>query len=395
MIFLAKITIICFDAQYNSYTNHMLSSFACNHSNSRGRLFLEQNIDHRNNFQRDRERIIHSNSFRRLEYKTQVFVNHEGDHYRTRLTHSLEVASNARSIARALGASEDLAESIALAHDLGHPPFGHAGEDALNTAMNSYGGFCHNAHAIKLLTKIERRYAAFDGLNLCWETLEGVAKHNGPIESPSKSLMEYDGIHNLELDKFSSIEAQIAAISDDISYHSHDIEDGIRAGMFDVESLRAIKILDKIISGIRTSEVDRLVYETVRELSHIMTGDIISNTQMNIQNTGIKSEFDVRNCGRQLVSLSHEMHDANQQIRAFLYKNMYLHEKMNSQRRESKLVVENLFAIYMEKPEMLPDSWRADITSEVSKAQVVGDYIAGMTDRYAMLCFKNINSSKS
>jgi dGTPase len=367
----------------------MTASFSCNPSKTRGRLFNEENIDHRNNFQRDRERIIHSNSFRRLEYKTQVFVNHEGDHYRTRLTHSLEVASNARSIARALGASEDLAESIALAHDLGHPPFGHAGEDALNEVMLQYGGFCHNAHAIKLLTKIEKRYAAFDGLNLCWETLEGVAKHNGPIDSPPKSLMEYNEIHDLELSKFSSIEAQIAAIADDISYHSHDIEDGIRALMFDIDSLRSIEILDVIIKKIKNLytnlTLDRLVYETARELSHIMISDIISNTVYNIAKLSINSEQDVRDCETQLVVLSKEMYKANQQIREFLYKNMYLHEKMKDQREEAKNIVRNLFRKYMEDPDRLPDSWRENIGSEYSKAQIVGDYIAGMTDRYAIV----------
>jgi dGTPase len=372
----------------------MTQYLACNPSQTRGRLFYEENLDHRSNFQRDRERIIHSNSFRRLEYKTQVFVNHEGDHYRTRLTHSLEVASNARSIARALEVSEDLSELIALAHDLGHPPFGHAGEDALNQAMKSFGGFCHNAHAIKLLTKIEKRYASFDGLNLCWESLEGIAKHNGPIKNPPKSLMEYDKIHNLELNHFASLEAQIAAIADDISYHSHDIEDGIRAGMFDIQDLRMIEILDVIISDIEKHHpalaVERLVYEAVRRLSHIMIGDIIANTLLNIKNIGVKSELDVRNCDKQIVTLSPNMHSENQKIRAFLYDNMYLHERMNSQRAESKAVVLGLFEVYMMYPEKLPDSWRIDIVSEESKAEIVGDYIAGMTDRYAILCFKNL-----
>ena len=368
----------------------MNSSYSCEPFKTRGRLFLEQNTDHRNNFQRDRERIIHSNSFRRLEYKTQVFVNHEGDHYRTRLTHSLEVASNARSIARALGVSEDLAESIALAHDLGHPPFGHSGEDALNESMLAYGfEFCHNAHAIKLLTKIERRYAAFDGLNLCWETLEGIAKHNGPIENPPKSLTEYDQIHHLELHKFSSIEAQIASIADDISYHSHDIEDGIRAGMFDINSLRRIEILEWIIKDVEALypnlDIDRFVYETIRELSHIMIGDIIDHTTLNIKKFGIKSEQDVRDSSAHIVSLSPKMHEANQQIREFLYKNMYLHEKMSSQREEAKSIVRNLFHIYMQDPKKLPDRWRDSIDSEYSKVQIVGDYIAGMTDRYAIL----------
>ena len=263
----------------------MLSHLVSNPKKTKGRLFPENLNDHRNNFQRDRERIIHSNSFRRLEYKTQVFINYEGDHYRTRLTHSLEVASNSRSIAKALGVNEDLAETIALAHDLGHPPFGHAGEDALDDAMKENGGFCHNAHAIKLLTHIEQRYAAFSGLNLCWETLEGIAKHNGPIKNAPKSLLEYNNIHDLELDKFSSIESQIAAIADDISYHSHDLEDGVRASMFCIEDLKSIPFLSKIIDHFYNIhpklDINILVYELVRELSHLMINDLINNSLNN------------------------------------------------------------------------------------------------------------------
>lgn len=367
-----------------------LATFACNPERTKGRIFSENYHDYRNNFQRDRDRIIHSNSFRRLEYKTQVFVNDHGDHYRTRLTHSLEVASVARQIARALKISEDLSESIALAHDIGHPPFGHAGEDALKKCMIDYQGFCHNAHAVKLLTKLEQRYFEFDGLNLCWETIEGVAKHNGPIANPPEAIFEYNLVNDLELTKYSSAEAQVAAVADDISYHSHDLEDGIRAGFFLIDDLKSIDLLSEIIISLEKkygkNDPDRLVYETVRELSHLVIADLLFNTEKELEKNSVKLESDIRNAGKKIVSLSDSMELENKKIKDFLYKNMYNHESMSNQRNEAKNIIKSLFEFYVEFPEKLPYKWLnnyQNLPNQQKKYRLVCDYIAGMTDRYA------------
>ncbi|NBO20281.1 MAG: deoxyguanosinetriphosphate triphosphohydrolase, partial [Proteobacteria bacterium] len=282
-----------------------LASYACNPSESRGRLYAEEDTNTRTAFQRDRDRIIHSTAFRRLEYKTQVFVNHEGDHYRTRLTHSLEVSQLARSICRTLGLNEDLAETLALAHDLGHTPFGHAGEDALSEAMEPFGGFDHNAHTLRLITSLEHRYAGFDGLNLTWETLEGVAKHNGPLirrnsstlfgkilnRAPAQNLpraiTEYNAKHDLGLESYASAEAQVAALADDIAYNNHDIDDGLRAGLFTLEQIEPVEVVSRIVREVRTRypgiDDDRLTHEVIRRLINRMVTDLINQTLQNIK----------------------------------------------------------------------------------------------------------------
>ena len=306
----------------------MLASFASNPLNTKGRLYPEVSTPYRNEFQRDKDRIIHSNAFRRLEYKTQVFINHEGDHYRNRLTHSVEVASVARSLAGALGLFEDLAECIALAHDLGHTPFGHAGEDALNESMKTYGGFSHNAHTIKILTSLEQRYAAYDGLNLTWEVLDGIAKHNGPLTGKlDEAISEYNQIQDLYLDQYSSAEAQVAALSDDIAYNGHDLEDGIRSGLIDIDSLEEIKFLHEYISGIKKKYPDldpkRMIYETIRHLNHYLINDLLTASRANIIKYKVQTPEDVRLLGRPLIEFSEEGLAQMNLIRKFLTTNIH------------------------------------------------------------------------
>lgn len=366
-----------------------LALYATSPLHSRGRIYPEHEQPYRSPFSRDRDRIIHSSAFRRLEYKTQVFVNYEGDHYRTRLTHSLEVAQIARSIAKALNVSEDLAEALALAHDLGHPPFGHAGEDALNEAMKDFGGFDHNAHAIKILTKLEEKYFAFDGLNLTWETLEGIAKHNGPITNCTNYIAEFNKVFDLKLNQYSSIEAQISAIADDIAYNNHDIEDGLRANFFDMEALFNIPIIGDIFASTTRNNSDqprsKIIYEAIRHITNKMVMDIINNTIFNIEKYHIKDAEDVRNLGFSLVHFSAEMSIACQMLKKFLYQNMYHHYKVNKVRNKTKRIIKELFEVYLGDPKSLPTKWQANITGPgtFATAQIVSDFVAGMTDRYA------------
>lgn len=375
----------------------MLASYATDPIQTRGRLYNEKPTPYRNEFQRDKDRIIHSNTFRRLQYKTQVFINHEGDHYRNRLTHSIEVASVARSIARDLGGSEDLAECISLAHDLGHTPFGHAGEDALSDCMKNYGGFDHNAHAIKLLTKLEKRYGSYEGLNLTWEVIEGTAKHNGPlINNVPKTILEYNKVNNLEIDQYSSIEAQVASLSDDISYNCHDLEDGIRANMFAINDLQEIKILGPIVRNILqkypNENVGSQIFEIVRELSHVLIEDLLAYTKARIKKHNIQTAQNVREFGYALVDFSDEIKDGIKEIRAFLKQRVYRNHGVILVRYKCKKVVKELFTMYFTNPECMPPIWQKRAEGdEYKKATAVADYIAGMTDRFAIDRFNSLS----
>jgi dGTPase len=370
---------------------------------SRGRLVEEPASPTRSPFQRDRDRIIHSTAFRRLKHKTQVFIFHEGDHLRTRLTHSIEVAQIARSLARALGLDEDLAEALALAHDLGHTPFGHTGEDALAACMADYGGFDHNAQTLRIVTRLERRYAAFDGLNLSWETLEGLVKHNGPLLQGNGfpvaryaatgvpgAVLEYDAVHPLMLSSFAGGEAQVAAIADDIAYDAHDLDDGLRAGVFEIEALRAVPFLDDLLDVIdaRYPGLDgaRRTAEVMRRVITRFVEDVIGESQRRIALLDPRSADDIRAARNPVVAFSAPMAEADRQIKGFLYPNVYRHPRVMGIRQEAARVVTELFARFMARPEDLPGEWAQDIATAdpLRKARKIADYIAGMTDRYAL-----------
>jgi dGTPase len=359
---------------------------------SRGRLIAEPDADHRSPFQRDRDRIIHCSAFRRLKHKTQVFVAHEGDHFRTRLTHSIEVAQVARTIAGALGLDEALTEAVALAHDLGHPPFGHTGEEALSRIMAPHGGFDHNAQAIRIVTHLERCYAAFDGLNLTWETLEGIAKHNGPVTGAvPRALAEYDARHDLELRTHASGEAQAAALSDDIAYNNHDLHDGLRAGLFDAGALRALPLLDSAFA-----EVDRLHpglaprrrrHEALRRVFGAMVGDAIATSRARLAEAAPPDAAALRALGRPVVAFSDAMAGEVAAIRAFLFERMYRAPSVMAERGRVTRVVEALFPLYLGRPDLLPEDWQAEVAAAgdgPALARLVADYVAGMTDRFAL-----------
>jgi dGTPase len=371
---------------------------------SRGRRYTEAVSPTRNAFRRDCDRIIHSAAFRRLAHKTQVFVYHEGDHYRTRLTHTLEVAQIARSLARALGLDEDLAEALALAHDLGHPPFGHAGERALDECLTSYGGFDHNAQALRIVTDLERRYAAFDGLNLSWETLEGLVKHNGPLVDRAGAavgrytrhgapapIVAYSKIQDLELWTYASAEAQVAALSDDIAYDAHDIDDGLRAELFPLGDITAVPLISSILSAIDAQypgmESGRRVHETVRALITRMIEDVISETGRRVAMFKPRSAAEVREAPRPMVGFSPAMEKSDRDIKGFLYPRMYRHDRVMRVMADAERVVRDLFAHYMAAPDELPAEWGEGIstTDVAARARRIGDYIAGMTDRYALV----------
>ncbi len=374
--------------------------YACRASATRGRLHREDESASRTVYQRDRDRIIHSSAFRRLKHKTQVFVSHEGDYFRTRLTHSLEVAQIARSISRSLGLDEDLAEALALAHDLGHPPFGHAGEDVLKDCMATYGGFDHNAQTLRVITCLEAKYADFDGLNLTWECLEGIVKHNGPLLSAPaadegamahlpEAIVEYAKVQDLALHSFASAEAQVAALSDDIAYNNHDLDDGLRAGLFtieDVEDLPIVGALFKEIGGQYPGlERSRLVHEVIRRMIGTMIRDLVAETRRRLAEMGPASADDVRALPRPVVGFSEEMVTADRALRSFLFENMYRHYKVNRMTSKARRVLRDLFKLYMEEPGVLPPPWRArlDPRDRRGTARVVCDFIAGMTDHYA------------
>ncbi len=357
---------------------------------TRGRLHPEPESPGRSPWQRDRDRIIHSRAFRRLQYKTQVFVFHEGDHFRTRLTHSIEVAQIARSLARRLHLDEDLAEALALAHDLGHPPFGHAGEEALDGLMRSHGGFDHNAQSLKHVTLLERRYAGFDGLNLSWETLEGLAKHNGPVRRPAPYLARYNAIQDLELGTHASAEAQVAALADDIAYNNHDLEDGLRAGLFTVEEVAALPLPRQALAEARAAHrdlpADRAAPEMVRRVIAAMIHDVAQETERRLAVLAPASVAEIRGAAEPVVAFSAAMRGANAEMREFLFERMYRHFRVNRATQKSKRVVQMLFQLLHGGPQMLPDEWRgrAGEAGTPQAAETVGDYIAGMTDRFAL-----------
>jgi dGTPase len=359
---------------------------------SRGRLHAEPESATRTAFQRDRDRIIHSTAFRRLQYKTQVFVSHEGDHYRTRLTHSLEVAQIARSIARAIGLNEDLAEALALAHDLGHTPFGHAGEEALDAAMKQHGGFSHNDQTLRILTRLERRYAAFDGLNLTWETLEGTVKHNGPLARTTlpSTIAEYVTRHDLELATWPSAEAQVAALADDIAYNNHDIDDGLRAQLFAVKDLADLPLVGPVFAEVAARhpgiEESRLVHEAIRRLIDRMVNDLVDETRRRIAEARIETVADIRALGRPVAAFSEPMRANDRALRAFLMERMYRHYRVSRMAAKAKRIVTELYALFCAEPLCLPTEWRAQTRGPdaAETARTVGDYIAGMTDRYAL-----------
>jgi len=364
---------------------------------SRGRLHREAESPTRSPFQRDRDRIIHSTAFRRLKHKTQVFVYHEGDHYRTRLTHSLEVAQIARTICRTLRLDEDLGEAVALAHDLGHTPFGHAGEEALHAAMKPYGGFDHNAQTLRILTKLEERYAEFNGLNLTWETLEGAVKHNGPLLKDGRTLgqlpaaiVEYCQDHDLELGGHAGAEAQVAALSDDIAYNNHDIDDGLRAGLFEVADLMELPLVGDMF-GVVTQKYPgigpaRLIHEAVRRVINAMVEDVLAETRRRLETAAPKSVADIRALGRPVVAFSPHMAATDRTVKAFLYKRMYEHWKLNRSHSKARRVVTDLFGLLFAEPNCLPPPWRerAEQAGTQARARLVADYIAGMTDRFAL-----------
>ena len=370
----------------------MQAPFACTPEASRGRLVPEEESAFRSPFQRDRDRIIHSSAFRRLKHKTQVFVEHEGDYFRTRLTHSIEVAQVARTIAGTLGLNGELTEAVALAHDLGHPPFGHTGEEALDGLMQPYGGFDHNAQAIRIVTSLERHYAMFDGLNLTWETLEGIAKHNGPVPEPVPyALAEYDARHDLELATHAGAEAQVAALSDDIAYNNHDLHDGLRAGLFTVEDLRRLPILGDCFAEVDRAYPDldpyRRRHEALRRFFGVLVEDVIATTRGNLAALDPGSVADIRGAGRMMVQFSDGLWSDLKQIRAFLFTRMYRAPSVVRMRQEVTRVVEDLFPIFLSDPAQLPDEWSGDVaaaTNRVALARIVADYIAGMTDRFAL-----------
>jgi dGTPase len=356
---------------------------------SRGRLHDEPGASTRSPWQRDRDRVIHSSAFRKLQYKTQVFVNHEGDFYRTRLTHSIEVAQIARSVARELSLDEDLTEALALAHDLGHPPFGHAGEEALAAAMKPYGGFDHNAQSLRLVTKLESRYAAFDGLNLTWETLEGLVKHNGPMRRPPPYVVEYDARHKLDLTTYASAEAQVAAMSDDIAYHSHDLDDGMRAGLFAPEDIAHLPVVGAALAEARRASLDvpppRLRHETIRRVINALISDLVTESRQRIDALAPRDADAIRRARRPVVAFSEKMAEANRVIKEFLFARMYRHWRVMRMTTKARRVTAEMFTLLHGNPGLLPDDWRARAGegSTPRAAITIGDYIGGMTDRFA------------
>ncbi|MCC8369650.1 MAG: deoxyguanosinetriphosphate triphosphohydrolase [Rickettsia endosymbiont of Oxypoda opaca] len=382
----------------------MLALYACDPVKSKGRLYPESPTSYRNEFERDRDRIIHTNAFRRLQYKTQVFINHEGDHYRNRLTHSLEVSTVARSIANTLNLSSDLAEAIALAHDLGHTPFGHAGEIALNECMKEYGDFSHNAQSLKILTALEKRYAAYQGVNLTWEVLEGIVKHNGPLtENINEYIAEYNKENDLGLGTYATAEAQIASLADDISYISHDLEDSIGAKIIDFNHLAEIKYIDQHIFELKAKFKDInsscLIYEIVRRLMNELITDLLGQTKDNLNKEQIKSVDEIRNLNYQIVDFTDNAKERINEIKQFLFQKVYRNNRITAISRKCHKIVQGLFKVYMDDINLLPFSWKELIKSEDTKlkARIVADYIAGMTDRFAIqeyneLCLVNFNN---
>ncbi|KKW91206.1 deoxyguanosinetriphosphate triphosphohydrolase [Sphingobium chungbukense] len=376
----------------------LLASYASHPDRSRGRLHAEPGGEMRGPrdlFQRDRDRIIHSIAFRRLRHKTQVFVSPDGDHFRVRLTHSLEVAQIGRTTARTLGLNEDLTEALCLAHDIGHPPFGHAGEDALEAALDSHGGFDHNAHTLRTLMLLESPYPLFRGLNLSWEMLEGLAKHNGPVTRPGWAMGEVDALFPLDLSSHASLEAQLAAIADDIAYDNHDIDDGLRAGLLTLDQLLSVPLVKTCWERVRARypdiAEDRLLRELVREQIGVMANDLIAATRANIADSGVETVEDVRRAGRTLVAFSPELAAQERELKRFMYATLYHHPSQLAAADRARVIVTDLFRAYQADPMLMPVEWRADcLSSEPQRSRHIGDFIAGMTDRYAEKCHAEI-----
>ena len=366
-----------------------VAPYACDPRHSRGRVHGGPPSPTRSEFQRDRDRILHSAAFRRLKHKTQVFILHEGDHYRTRLTHTLEVAQVARSIARSLRLNEDLAEAIALAHDLGHPPFGHAGEDALDEAMMAHGGFDHNAQSLRIVTALENRYAGFDGLDLTWEALEGIVKHNGPVGRPLPyALAAYPAIEDLRLGTFASLEAQAAAVADDVAYNAHDVDDGLRSGAFGVEDLRSVPFAAAIIAEVEAAherlDERRMRHEIVRRLITFQIEDVIASGYAALDDGTLTSVDDVRAAARPMLTFSPAMGAAVNGLRTFLQDRLYRHPSVLAVRNDAKAKLVALFKRLLDRPELMPDKWHHDEDGTgADPARRVCDYIAGMTDGFA------------
>lgn len=378
--------------------------YACDPGASRGRAHPEPAASTRNVFQRDRDRIIHSTAFRRLTHKTQVFVWHEGDHFRTRLTHTIEVSQIARSIARSLGLAEDLAEAVALSHDLGHTPFGHTGEDALDSCMGAHGGFDHNAQALRVVTSLERRYAAYDGLNLTWETLEGIVKHNGPLldgagrpvgryrdRGVSPAILDQDRLLSLGLSGHSAAEAQAAAIADDIAYDAHDIDDGLRSGILELDALRSVPFLAALLEEVDRLgpglEMTRRVHELTRRLVTRLVEDVVGESARRLAALRPATADEVRAAGAPVVAFSDPVRDAEGAIKAFLLERLYRHPRLLAVRAEADGIVRDLFGRFTRDPDALPAEWRRglDLEDSARLARRTADYIAGMTDRFALL----------
>ena len=373
----------------------ILAGYASDPKHSRGRLHDERRgitpgyvRGPRDDFQRDRDRIIHSISFRRLRHKTQVFVAPDGDHYRVRLTHSLEVAQIGRTIARALGLNEDLTEALCLAHDIGHPPFGHAGEDALEEALADFGGFDHNAHTIRTLTALDKPYPRWDGLNLTWEMLEGLAKHNGPVHKPTWALEQANAAMDMKLASWSSLEAQVAAVSDDIAYDNHDIDDGLRAGLLTLDQLLELPFIAErwriVCDRFPEIKPDKLVPELVRDQIGLMVNDVLTTTTQNIERLNIKTAQDVRDAGQAICSFSKEMTANERSLKTFMYAKLYHHPQQLAVAQEARIKVTELVTAYRDKPALMPESWFQSLPdAEPARIRHIADFLAGMTDRYA------------
>ena len=368
-----------------------LAPWAVRTAGARGRQHAEPEAASRSPWQRDRDRVIHSAAFRKLQYKTQVFVNHEGDFYRTRLTHSIEVAQIARSVARALGLNEDLTEALALAHDLGHPPFGHAGEDALALAMREFDGFDHNAQSLRVVTLLEQRYAGFDGLNLTWETLEGLVKHNGPLHRPPAFVAEFDASYPLRLHHHAGAEAQLAALADDIAYHSHDLDDGLRAGIIAAEELAPLPVIGTALSDARAVCLEapsgRLRHEMIRRVIDAFVSDLIAASRARLAALAPADADAVRAAPQPVIGFSPAMAEANRAIKSFLYGRLYHHWRLNRMTSKARRLTGELFALLHANPSLLPGEWRTqagEAGGSARAARAVCDYIAGMTDRFAL-----------
>ncbi len=390
---MAKNTAI--SAQSYNYCALPLASYACRPDQTLGRVHAEPESRHRTPFQRDRDRIIHSSAFRRLKYKTQVFVYHEGDHYRTRLTHTLEVAQIARTLARALMLNEDLAETVALAHDLGHTPFAHIGEEFLQGCMKDFGGFDHNDQSLRVLTSLERKYPRWNGLNLTWETLEGVLKHNGPVKGELHiAARELQEQVDLRVNTYASLEAQVAALSDDIAYNNHDLEDGLRAGLFSLAELEQIPILKSVLAQVHKNYpglAERYIIEEMkRDLIGVMVDDVMAETQRRLASVKPDSPEDIRMAGIQIVAFSDDMAKNVKELRHFLYNKMYRHFTINRIWLKVERIVGDLFHAFHKNYSLLPDNWQrrmeegGGLDDDMKRARIVADYIAGMTDRYAI-----------